>query len=273
MDPAMELTRDTFDPESFFSEFWRKKPLYVPGGAADFLGRTWSVADFTAARERAVVSGRQIAHREGEVTFIERISDFDDDLLLRAQRFRSLFGVPEAWFDSVQTYSPNGIGAHFDHSDNFVLQQGGTKIWSLASTKRIKKEEIVRRMMNHPGVGSHPLPVEGVVEFEVNAGDLLYLPLLWIHCGVSRAESLSLSLVCPAVSLYTAVVPLLSQVLKRKGVGYQPIPALHSGLTAEERAAAVGAIRQATRVMLSRITDDDLAEAVLDAQSRQWLAS
>lgn len=267
MDVAMDYTRETFDQEVFFSEFWRKKPLHVPGGAVAFLGRTWSVADFTAARDLAVASGREVAHRDGEVTFIERISDFDEDLSARAKRFHTMFGVPEAWFDSVQTYSPSGIGAHFDHSDNFVLQQTGSKTWSLASSTHIKKEEIIRRMMNHPGVGSHSLPEEGVVEFEVNAGDLLYLPLLWIHCGVSRAESLSLSLVCPAVSLYAAVFPFLSQILRRQGIGYQPIPALHSGMTADEREAAVSTIGRATRALLSRMRDDDLAEAVLDAQS------
>ncbi|HEX5534493.1 MAG TPA: cupin domain-containing protein [Actinomycetales bacterium] len=264
----MDLEQQSFDPEVFFSTFWRKRPMYIRGGAAEFLGRTWSDADFATAHRRALASGHPVAEREDEVTFIERVSEFDEDLAARAARFRTMFGLPKIWFDSVRTHSPSGIGAHFDHSDNFVLQQSGVKEWSLAAPSHISKETIVRRMMNYPGVGGHPLPDEDIVHFTVEPGDLLYIPLLWLHSGVSHAESLSISLVCPAVSLNSAVMPFLAQVMQSRGLGHQPIPALHSGLSEDAHAEAVASISRATRALLSRMSDDDLAEAVLEMQSR-----
>jgi 50S ribosomal protein L16 3-hydroxylase len=268
MDSVIKLEQETFDPEIFFSTFWRKCPMFIRGGAAQFLGRGWTSEDFDAAHRRALANGHAVSEREREVTFIEHISEFDDDLAARTGRFRATFGVPRVWFDAVRTYGPSGIGSHFDHSDNFVLQQEGVKEWSLAPASHIRKDDLVRRMLNQPGVGSHPMPEDDVLHFTVEAGDLLYLPLLWIHSGVSHADSLSLSLVCPAVSLQSAVVPFLTQVMRSRGLGYQPIPALHRGLSADQHAEAVRTIGQATRTLLERMSDDEVVAAVVEMQSR-----
>jgi 50S ribosomal protein L16 3-hydroxylase len=242
--------------------------MYVPGGAIELLGRSWSSGDFATARERALSDGHPVAERDGEVTFIEHISDFDEDLGSHTARFRAMFGVPKVWFDGIRTYSASGIGSHFDHSDNFVLQQEGVKDWSLAPPKYLDHDQIVRRMLNQPDVGSQPMPEDDVVRFTVEAGDLLYIPLLWIHSGVSHAESLSISLVCPAVSLYSAVMPFLTQVMKNSGLGYQPVPALHHQLSANERTEAVAVIGRATRTLMRRMSDKELVAAVLELQSR-----
>jgi len=257
----------TFDHALFFSAHWRKSPLLVRGGAGKFLGRTWSMAEFDAARARALSSRPAISERHGEVAFIEKVSDFDENLAGLTDRFCRMFGAPVTWFDAIRTYSRSGIGSHFDHSDNFVLQQRGVKEWTLAAPRHIDKGDIMRRMMNQPGVGSHPLPQDDLVQLMLEPGDLLYIPLLWLHSGVSHGESLSISLVCPAVSLYSAVMPFLTRVLKSRCLGYQPVPALHSGLTKEARAAAAATLGDATRALLSRMTDDDLVEAVLAMQA------
>lgn len=101
-------------------------------------------------------------------------------------------------------------------------------------------------------------------------GDLLYIPLFWLHSGTSRADSLSLSVVCPAVSLHTAVVPFLAGALKARALGFQPIPAFHAHLSPEERRDAVTALRTATRVLLDRLTDDDLLDAVHASQTDRF---
>ncbi|AJE87489.1 VldL [Streptomyces albus] len=266
----MEFERDKFDPEVFFAEHWRKKPLYVQGGAADFLRRSWTPQDFGAALRAAREADHTVLEREGEVAFVEKVSLFDADLAERAEEFGRFFGVPETWFDSVATYSPSGIGDHFDHSDNFVLQQEGVKEWSLASPSHLPKTEIARRMMNLPGVGGYDLPTHDRAEFVLEPGDLLYIPLLWLHSGVSRASSLSLSLVFPAVSLYSAVVPLLGQVLRGRALGHQPLPAFHSGLSDDERRRAVEAVRTATAALIGRMADEEIVDAVHELQ-KQWL--
>lgn len=271
MQDVTEHERDTFEFEEFFSEFWRKKPLFVRGGAADMLGRTWSADDFAKLRAKALEQDSSVMEREGEVTFIEGVSAFDPDLDELAQRFSGIFGVPRAWFDSIQTYSPSGIGAHFDHSDNFVLQQGGVKEWSLASPSHIKRGDIARRMMNLPGVGGHTLPDDDQLRFQVRQGDLLYIPMFWLHSGISQADSLSLSLVCPAVSLQSAVLPFLTRIMKSRGLGYQPVPAFHSYLSPEDAEEAEESLRKAVRTLLARISEDDVVDMVMKLQSEHLI--
>jgi 50S ribosomal protein L16 3-hydroxylase len=173
------------------------------------------------------------------------------------------------WFDAIRTYDRSGIGAHFDHSDNIVLQQSGTKEWSVSSPEHIPRADIARRMMNVSGVGGRELPAEGVLRFTLQPGDLLYLPLFWVHSGVSLAESLSISVVCPSVSLHRAVLPLLAEAARGHALGHQPIPAFHAYLPAEERDGAARRLREATAALLRRLSDDEMVTAVHALQTRR----
>jgi 50S ribosomal protein L16 3-hydroxylase len=267
MSSTTEYEKNTFEPSVFFGEHWRRKPLFVRGGAERFLGRRWSAADFAAALGAAREAGHPVADRDGEVTFVERVSQFNTDLDLRAKGFATEFGVLDAWFDTVRTEVPDGIGPHFDHSDNFVLQQEGVKEWSLAEPANIDRRVLAQRMLNTPGIGGHELPDTGVLHFTVEPGDLLYIPLLWLHSGVSRAASLSLSLVCPALSLNAAVIPILGQIARRRMLGHQAVPAFHAHMSDTERNDAAGILRAATENMLSRIGGTEFLEAVLAVQN------
>lgn len=259
--------QDPLYPDTFFSTYWRKKPVFVQGGAGRFLGRNWSETDFEAAHAKARAAGQgAVKEQLGEVTFIEKVSTFDSDLAVRAAEFGRTYGAPQAWFDAVRTYSNSGIGAHFDHSDNFVLQQTGVKEWTLASPRHIDRAEIARRMMNVPGVGAHAIPEGNNLKFTLEPGDLLYIPLFWLHSGVSHSNSLSLSLVCPAVSLFTAVMPLLTHIMREKAMGYQPVPAFHVHLSHEDRRNAAEILRKATRALLERVCGDDVLNALLVQQ-------
>lgn len=267
---AFEETR--FDFQVFFAEYWRKKPLLIRNGAEEFLGRTWHVKDFDAAYAETVSRGVSVNEREGQVTFIENVSAYDQDLATRADAFREVFGAPQTWFDAIRTYARSGIGAHFDHSDNFALQQEGTKDWSLAAPTNIDPSVRVRRMLNDPSVGSHALPEGERVNFVLNPGDLLYIPLMWLHEGVSHANSLSVSLVCPAVSLYSAVTPFLTRALKAHGLGGEAIEAPHSGMNDEEREHIAERIRQDTMALLNKATDDEVVRMVLNSQEKAIFA-
>jgi len=263
-----EFEEATFVPERFFAEYWRRKPMFIRGGAENFLGRRFTVADFEAAGAAATAAGADIQERAGEVTFIEDVSAHVPDLQERAVRFGRDFAVPKAWFDAIRTYSASGIGAHFDHSDNFVLQQNGVKQWTLASPKHLSRADIAKRMLNVAGVGGHDIPDGQGVEFVLEPGDLLYLPLFWLHHGVSNAASLSISLVCPAVSLYSAVLPFVGQAVRSRALGHQPIRTLHAYLSTQERAAAMAEIRQATVELLGRISDEEIADLVCSLQGK-----
>jgi 50S ribosomal protein L16 3-hydroxylase len=267
-----EFGEKSYDQQRFFAEYWRRKPMFIRGGAVEFLGRVFGNEDFDAAYATAAGSGELVKEVPGEVTFLENVSAHVPDLRERAERFSGEFAAPRAWFDAIRTYAPSGIGAHFDHSDNFVLQQNGVKHWTLAAPTNISRGDLAKRMLNLPGVGAHDIPQGEGEQFVLEPGDLLYIPLFWLHHGVSEAASLSISLVCPAVSLYSAVVPFLNQAIKRRGLGHQPIPALHAHLSPEERGAALSEVRRATIELLQRMSDEETARMVESMQDKHLLS-
>lgn len=113
---ALQFEHSGFDPELFFSSYWRKHPVLVRSGAEAFAGRRWSVGDFDMWLTAARAGGAAVMERAGEVTFIENVSAVDQDLADRAAGLGRTFGAPRVWFDSIRTYaSPSGIVAHFDH--------------------------------------------------------------------------------------------------------------------------------------------------------------
>jgi len=264
-----ELIRDVFDWDYFFEHHFRKRPLFVPGGAETILSKRWSTDDFNNLRSRVLEAGESLSEREGVVTFIETASRFDDFLSDQARDMAAVFGAPGAWFDVIKTYKADGggIGSHFDHSDNFVLQQEGTKVWRLGPADSVEPGLRSRRMLNEPGVGSHPLPSSGTVEFVVSAGDLLYIPLMWVHDGTSSNDSLSISLVVPAVSAFAAVIPLLSRVLKSQIVGGDVLPALHHFQTEEQLDVARDEVRMSTTALLASCSDPAVAHAIRELQA------
>jgi len=249
-----------FCPEEFFADYWRKKPLFIKGGAEAFLGLQWKVEDFDDALEKAVSSNAPIKQREGEVTFVENISKYNPKLESRISYFSQLFGLPTVWFDSIRTYSDSGIGEHFDHSDNFVINMQGTKQWKLASPSYLAKTDIAKRMMNIPGIGAQELPEDEYLHFTLESGDLLYLPLFWLHSGVSEGPSLSLSLVCPAISLYSLVAPLLTRIMRNKMMGYEPIPTLHSYLTGQQKIEEFDSILNSAKKLVQSACSNEITE-------------
>lgn len=266
----MNLFGGELSVERFFAEYWRRKPLYVKGGAEAFLGRRWTSDDFDAAIDavRTTESRAVVNQRPDDVTFIEQVSAIEDDLAGRVHDLGELFGTPEPWCDTVRTYRPSGIGAHYDHSDNFVLQQEGIKHWQLAPSSYVPRSDYVRRMMGHPGVGHQELPDRDVVDFVLEPGDLMYIPLMWPHSGVSAEQSLSLSVVCPAVTLYSAVIPVVARLLYERATGHQTVEAIPTWLDEEGRAAAADRVRRATHALLDRLTDDALAAEIERGQTR-----
>ena len=247
---------ESFNPAQFFAEYWRKKPLMIKGGVNSFLGKLWTREEFDAALIKAREAGAPIKERAGEVTFIEGVSRYDQYLGERTSYFARLFGVPSVWFDTIATHSVSGIGEHFDHSDNFVLNIEGVKRWTVAPPDSIGELSIAKRMMNVAGSGAQDLPKEGCLHFTLGPGDILYLPLFWIHSGVSEGSSLSVSLVAPAISLYSIVASPIIRLMKSRLMGADPIPALHSYLSTEERAQGLADITERTRRLLTELKAD-----------------
>jgi 50S ribosomal protein L16 3-hydroxylase len=253
--------------EEFVRIYWRKKPLFIKNGAKDILSYSVTEKAFDdLVAELKATGTSQIKERDGEVTFVENLSQYMPELHLLATRYGALFGAPSAWFDGVRTYSTSGIGSHFDHSDNFVLQQTGVKHWTLSPPDVLPKADVARRMLNAPGIGSFPIVAANSVSFELEPGDFLYLPLFWVHSGVSKGASLSVSLVCPAVSFQAILIRGLQQVMIEQLIGHQAVPSFHPFFTAFERSQYSKTLQNVARTLLRKLSSDSVVQMIIDHQ-------
>lgn len=253
--------------DRFWTEHWRRRPYVVKGGATTVLPERWDderFAELLAAARPAAERGELSIHeREDDVCFVETASAADPGLAQRAAELAAGFGAPRAWFDVIRTYRRSGIGSHFDHSDNIVLQQQGVKHWRLAPPSSIPREDYAARMMGLPGVGAQELPDDGVLEFTLEPGDLLYIPLMWIHSGVSEAGSLSISLVCPAQTLASVVLGATSRLLQQSGLGHQAVGTVPAWLDPAEAAVEHERLARAASVLLRHLGSDEVVDRVV----------
>lgn len=255
--------------EYFMSTHWRRAPLYVRGGACSLVPLTFDADWFGRLRATLAAEGATGEQScDDSVVFIEAIDRADPSLRDVARNLAPLFGLPAAWFDAVQTRTVSGIGSHFDHSDNFVLQQEGRKTWRLSPPDRLPEGARARRMLGDKSVGAAPIDPDSAIEFVLEPGDLLYLPLFWIHEGVSDGPSLSLSLVCPAVAMRTVFLRSLEAEMARRGLGWNPAPAcpVHAGETLARRQAEI--LARASAHLLKRLSDDEVCRNMADDQAR-----
>ncbi|HSK01182.1 MAG TPA: cupin domain-containing protein, partial [Kofleriaceae bacterium] len=193
----MTLDLGPISIETFLATYWRRRPLHVPGGARRVLETTVEPAQFLAACARLERLAPHLIYRRGpELAFAQRIDLADGALHRVCERFAGWMSGAQIWFDGVYAREGMGIGSHFDLADTFLLQQRGTKVWRLHPPSFLPDEAIRQRLLNET-IAAMYMP-DGALEIRLDEGDLLYLPLLWVHWGISEGESLSLSLTLTA---------------------------------------------------------------------------
>ena len=207
---------------AFYSTFWRRQPLHIRGGAAHLPLPHSQTAFLDLAARLEQQQADAVRRNSSGVVFAQRIDAVDDGLRSLSEAIRRDMRWPVAWFDGVFTPRAGTIGCHWDASDNFVLQQTGTKIWRLQPPNPAIKHRFREAMLG--------IPVDSDVEaeptafvFEVDPGDLLYIPIFWPHLGTSMGESLSYSLVAgaqPSLDL----LPLIYALLSEEELWWSPLP-------------------------------------------------
>ncbi len=190
-------------PEQFMRRHWQKKPLVVrqalPGIQPPATRAELSRMAASEEVETRLVSsfGSQWAMRQGPLAKLPPFSKPGWTLLLQGldlhlpaahellSRFRF---VPEARLDDLMlSYATDGggVGPHFDSYDVFLIQVQGKRRWRIGAQKDAQLLEDL------------PLKIIGNFkpeqEFELDAGDMLYLPPGWAHDGVAVGECMTCS--------------------------------------------------------------------------------
>ena len=196
-------------PREFLEEYWQKRPLLVRGGLAG-LDLDVSRSELFEMAARDDTGARLVALPEEGSDWTLRTGPFPADELSRlpargwtvlvqeanrhhegcARLLEQFRFVPNWRVDDVMvSYATDGggVGPHVDRYDVFLCQAHGRRRWRIAS----RPVEEVRYL---PG---SELPVletfEYDEEWELEAGDILYLPPGIAHEGVALGECVTCS--------------------------------------------------------------------------------
>lgn len=194
----------SFDWKEFLQQYWQKCPVLLKQGIKNFIDPISSDELAGLALEDEVDS-RLITHHEGhwEVTHgpfsnYDHLGETNWSLLVQAVNhwhipssalmhpFRYL---PDWRLDDLMvSFSvPGGsIGPHIDQYDVFIIQGSGRRRW------RVGDQHPLKQHYPHPDL-LQVAPFSAIIDHEMVAGDILYIPPGYPHEGYTLENALNYS--------------------------------------------------------------------------------
>ncbi|QNM98014.1 cupin domain-containing protein [Chitinimonas koreensis] len=191
--------------EQFLADYWQKKPLLIRQAVTQF---DWlpGLDELVALAGRDDVESRLVELRNGKWSCesgpfrpsrFKKLAASDWTVLVQNMNHHQAFCaellyrfdfIPQVRLDDLMiSYAPagGGVGPHFDSYDVFLLQVGGRKRWRISSQDDLEL------------VDGAPLKIlERFVpeqEWELEHGDMLYLPPRYAHEGVALEAGMTWS--------------------------------------------------------------------------------
>jgi len=202
-DPSLQQLLGGLTPKAFMAAHWQKQWRLMRAAIPDFSelldeAELWRLAASDAVESRLVIrDGKQwkLEHGPFSKKQVAALPPRDWTLLVQGLNLhvpaadallRRFNFLPYARLDDVMVSlaAPGGgVGPHFDSYDVFLLQGKGTRRWQLSEQTDLTLQpdlplKILKKLQ----------PSE---TFELNAGDMLYLPPQVAHDGVAvQAEGM-----------------------------------------------------------------------------------
>ncbi|KAI5774120.1 RIOX2 [Gulo gulo luscus] len=189
--------------ETFFKEFWEKKPLLIQRddpSVATYYQSLFRLSDLKILCSRGIYYGRdvnvcrcvngrkKVLNKDGKVHFLQLRKDFDQKRATiqfhQPQRFKDeLWRIQEkleCYFGSlvgsnvyITPAGSQGLPPHYDDVEVFILQLEGEKHWRLYHPTVPLAREYSVESEDRIGRPTH--------EFTLKPGDFLYFPRGTIH--------------------------------------------------------------------------------------------
>jgi len=198
------LNLSEFSQEEFLRDYWQKKPVVIKQGFIDFQDPI-SADELAGLALEEQVQSRLVYKKEdkwqaefGPFESYEHLGEKDWSLVIQAldnwsedaakiiEPFRF---IPHWRLDDLMTsFATEGgsVGPHIDLYDTFICQGSGNRRW------RVGDKGEHRQYAAHASL-LHVEPFEAIIDVELNAGDILYIPPGFPHEGLSLNNSMSFS--------------------------------------------------------------------------------
>ncbi|MBT3983320.1 MAG: cupin domain-containing protein [Bacteriovoracaceae bacterium] len=208
MENNVEQVLGGMTPEIFLKEYWQKKPLFVKGAFSNTMGLATPENLMDMGQDENFFT-RMVWSEGGTKPWEAKAGPFTDDQFTRNEKdkwtlivhslelyfkeFREIRDmmkfVPTWQFDDIMaTYSVKGasVGAHIDNYNVFIFQGKGKRLWQInENPDEAYVEGLDIKLLSNFEIGA---------EYELEEGDLLYLPPGVAHHGITLEESISYSI-------------------------------------------------------------------------------
>ncbi|MFZ6864062.1 JmjC domain-containing protein [Undibacterium sp. Ji67W] len=200
----LTLQLSEFSIQEFLANYWQKKPVLIRQGFPGFydLIRPDELAGLACEPQ---IESRVIYKKDGEwqaesgpfesygrfgkkdwTLVVQAVDHWSPDVADLVQAFSF---IPKWRLDDVMiSYAAagGGVGPHIDLYDVFICQGSGRRHW------RVGDRGNHRQFAAHPAL-LHTEAFEAIIDAELTAGDILYIPPGFPHEGVCLENSMSFS--------------------------------------------------------------------------------
>lgn len=254
--------------DHFLAEYWQKKPLLIRNAIKDFIPPIGAeeLAGLSLEDEvesRLVVGDDwQVEHGPFDEERFQQLGNANWTLLVQgvnlwvpkvAELFNHFTFLPSWRIDDVMvSYAADGgsVGPHFDNYDVFLIQGSGRRRWQLG--------DICNK--DSPLIPHSDLRIledcQFQEEWDLNAGDMLYLPPNYSHHGIALGACTTFSIGFRAPSTAEILDDLTTELISQdKLSGFLKDPALVTDMANQPIPNAY--IEEIRKPVVASLSDDD----------------
>ena len=198
------LDLNQMSQNEFLTKYWQKKPVVIRQGFKNFVDPI-EPDEFAGIAMEENVQSRLVYKKDGQwqaefgpfesyehlgerdwSLVIQALDNFSEEAAALIEPFRFL---PHWRLDDLMTSFATvggGVGPHIDNYDVFICQGSGKRHWRVGD--RGQHSEVIP----HEAL-LHVEPFEAIIDAELEAGDILYIPPGFPHEGVALEPSMSFS--------------------------------------------------------------------------------
>ncbi len=199
-----QLNLTQFTQEEFLRDYWQKKPVLIKQGFLNFEDPI-SPDELAGIACEEQVQSRLIHHTDGKwqadfgpfesydhlgeenwSLVIQALDNWSEDAAQIIEAFRY---IPHWRLDDLMASfaTPGGsVGPHMDKYDTFICQGSGSRRWRVGDNGEHKEFSAHTALL-------HVESFDAIIDEELEAGDILYIPPGFPHEGSSLNNSMSFS--------------------------------------------------------------------------------
>ena len=217
----------TLNWPEFIERYWQKRPVVLKRGISNFIDPI-SPDELAGLAMENEVDSRLVSHQDGKwqvshgpFESYDHLAESNWSLLVQAVNnwheptaalMRPFRALPDWRMDDLMisfSVPGGGVGPHLDQYDVFIIQGTGRRRW------RVGEKVPMKQHCPHPDLLQVD-PFEGIIDEELEPGDILYIPPGFPHEGYSLENSLNYSVGFRAPSGREMISGFADYVLQRE---------------------------------------------------------